>query len=76
MAERRKPTVPVVRIRRGDSLKTMYAKAHRALTAAELQEFTEVEPGVPAREVLAELEALDEKAKRRHQRKPRNGRSR
>lgn len=82
MAARKKPTervkVPILRIRKGDSLKTIYAKAHRAITAADLQRFTEIEPGIPAQQVLAELEALDEEARRKkkNKRKPRNGRSR
>lgn len=57
-------------------LKTIYAKAHRAITAADLAEFTEIEPGVPAVEVLAELEAFDQQARAKKKRKPRNGRSR
>ena len=31
MPERKKSSVPILRIRKGDSLKTIYAKAHRAI---------------------------------------------
>jgi hypothetical protein len=51
-----------LRVRKGDSLKTMYAKAHRALSAADLQKFTEIDEGIPGRQLVAELEALDKEA--------------
>jgi len=57
MAKRKTPPLPILRIKAGDSLKTIYAKAHRAFTAADLHKYTEIEEGVPARAVIAELEA-------------------
>jgi hypothetical protein len=74
MAEQKTVSVPVLRIKKGDSLKTIYAKAQRAFTAADLQEFTEIEEGIPARKVLVELEALDREQKQRRRKKPKNGR--
>jgi hypothetical protein len=67
MAKRKNDGVPILRIKKGDSLRTIYAKARRSFTAADLQKYTEIEEGVPAREVLAELEARDraESQKRR-----------
>jgi hypothetical protein len=63
--------IPILRIKKGDSLKAIYVKAHRAFTAADLQKYTETEEGVPAREVLAELRRLDrEAAARGRKRKP------
>ena len=69
MAPRKKPAIPILRIKKGDSLKTIYAKAQRAFTVADLQKFTEVEEGIPAKQVLAELEALDREASRKGKKK-------
>ena len=73
MAQRKLPAIPVLRIKKGDSLKTIYAKAQRAFTAADLQKYTEIEEGVPAAQVLAELEARDREASRKRKKKPTNG---
>ncbi len=73
MAKRRKPALPILRIKKGDSLKTIYAKAQQAFTAADLQKFTDVDEGIPAKHLLAELEALDREASRKGKKKPKNG---
>jgi hypothetical protein len=58
--------VPLLRVKKGASLKAIYAAARRAFTAADLQKYTEFEGGIPAEQVLAELEATDrEQTKRR-----------
>jgi len=76
-ARKSTPPVPILRIKKGDSLKTIYAKARKAFTAADLQKYTEIEEGIPARQLLAELEAIDREQKaKRKKRKPKNGRSR
>jgi hypothetical protein len=76
MAERKKDQVPVLRIKKGDSLKTIYAKARRAFTAADLQKYTELEEGVPAEQILEELEAVDREEIRKRKRKPKDGQPR
>jgi hypothetical protein len=76
MAERKKTAVPILRVKKGDSLKTIYAKARRAFTAADLQKYTEIEEGIPARQVLAELEALDREETRKRRKKSKNDRAR
>lgn len=76
MATRKDERIPILRIKKGDSLKAIYAKARRAFTAADLQRYTEVEEGIPAREVLAELEAMDKQVKQRRATRSKNGRSR
>jgi hypothetical protein len=76
MANRKQPPVPILRINKGDSLKTIHAKAQRAFTAADLQKYTEVEEGVPAAQVLAELEALDRELDEKQRRKSKNARTR
>ena len=59
--------VRVLRVKEGESLKSMYAKARKAFTAADLQKYTEEDEGVPARQLLTELEAIhrEESTKRR-----------
>ena len=76
MAERKKDAIPILRIKKGDSLKTIYARARRAFTAADLQKYTELEEGIPAQQVLEELEAVDREEIRKRKRKPKDGRSR
>jgi hypothetical protein len=58
-----------LRIKKGQDLKAFYAKRRRAFTAADLQQYTEMEEGIPAEKVLAELEALAKQPRR----KPRKG---
>jgi hypothetical protein len=43
-------------------LKALYAKMRRKFTAADLQKYTEIEEGIPARQVLAEMEEIHRKA--------------
>ena len=50
--------IPLLRVKKGARLKEIYAAARRAFTAADLQKFTEIEEGVPAEQVVAELEAI------------------
>jgi hypothetical protein len=66
--------IPRLYIKKGDSLKTIYAKARRAFTAADLAKYTDLdEPMVPMEQVIAELEAIQregtEKPKRKKKKK-------
>lgn len=67
MAEPKKERIRIIRVKDTDDLKTIYAKALRAFTAADLQKYTEIEPGIPAEQVVAEMAAIDreETAKRK-----------
>jgi len=76
VGKKKRPPVPILRVRKGDSLKVMYAKARKAFTAADLQKYTEIEAGIPARQVLAQLEALDREYDQKRKKKLKNGRSR
>jgi len=58
MGNRTNDAIRPLRIQKGDDLRTSYAKVKRSFTAADLQAFTEEEEGVPAEEVLAELQKL------------------
>jgi hypothetical protein len=71
MAEPKKERIRirVIRIKDTDDDKAIYAKALKAFTAADLQKYTEIEPGIPAEQVLAEMEAIDrEETEKRKQR--------
>jgi hypothetical protein len=68
--------LPILRVKKGASLKEIYAAARRGFTAADLQKYTEIEEGIPAEQVLAELEAVDREETQKRRRKSRNGRSR
>jgi len=70
MASNRNGKVPILAIKKGDSLKTIYAKARRAFTAADLQKYTEIEEGIPLEQILAELKASDAKPEKK--RKPKS----
>jgi hypothetical protein len=52
------PPVRIIRVRKGATLKEIYAKLRETFTAADLQRFTQDEPMVPADEFIAELEAM------------------
>jgi hypothetical protein len=58
-------TIRNLRVKKGDDLKTIYAKVKRAFSAADLQKYTEIEEGIPAVEVLAKLEAMAKERPRR-----------
>jgi len=73
--ERQNGAIPTLRVKKGASLKVIYAAARRAFTAADLQKYTEIEEGIPARQVLAEMEAIDREQPKRRNRKSKNGRS-
>jgi len=59
--------IRILRVKKSDSLKTIYAKARRAFTAADLQKYTEIEEGIPFDQIIAELESIqrEEMKKRR-----------
>jgi hypothetical protein len=67
--ERSNDAIPILRVKKGASLKSIYAVARRAFTAADLQKFTETDEGIPAEQVLSELEAIDRGDKQRRKRK-------
>lgn len=58
MSEQENGVFRRVRLKKGDDLKTIYAKVRRSFRAADLQKYTEIEEGVPAREVVAKLKAM------------------
>ena len=65
MGEKNHRAIRHLQVKKGDDLKAIYAKGRRAFTAADLQRYTEIEEGIPAEKVLAELEALAKATKRK-----------
>ena len=58
MSERTNGAFRRIRVKKGEGLKAVYAKVRRSFSAADLQKYTEIEEGVPAREVVAKLKAM------------------
>lgn len=58
---KRKEKIPILKVRRNASLREIYARAREAFTAEDLQRYTEVEEGIPAEQVLAEMEAIHQR---------------
>jgi hypothetical protein len=69
MAERRYNPIRRLRIKKTDDLKAIYAKVKRSFTAADLQQYTVNEEGVPADQVVAELHALAKIVPRKRKKK-------
>lgn len=66
---KRKDGIRILRVKDTDDLPTIYVKALRAFTAADLQKFTENEPGIPAEQVVAELDTIDREETEKRKRK-------
>ena len=69
MAEQSYRAIRPLRVNKGDDLKAIYAKIKRSFTAADLQRFTEIEEGIPAEKVLADLEALAKQPSQKRKKK-------
>jgi len=46
-------------------LKALYARMRKKFTAADLQKYTEIEVGIPAEQVLAQMEEIHRKLSRK-----------
>jgi hypothetical protein len=70
MAKRKENGIRILRVKDTDDLPAIYAKLRKAFTAADLQKYTEIEPGIPAEQVLAELDEIHrEETQKRKKRK-------
>ncbi|MHB1426643.1 MAG: hypothetical protein ACYC3I_26070 [Gemmataceae bacterium] len=67
MAKKKKIDVPILVVPKNATLRQIYAAYKKQFSAADLQKYTEIEPMVPAEQLLAELEEihLKETAKRK-----------
>jgi hypothetical protein len=62
---KRKPEKPKQDQTEEEKLKAIYAWYREKFTAADLQKYTEIEDGIPAEQVLAELEAIQRQTPRK-----------
>jgi hypothetical protein len=53
-----------LKVRRGESMNSIYKRIKKTFTAADLQRFTEIDEGIPAEKVLSRLEKLAKKPAR------------
>lgn len=50
-----------LRVKKTDSLRSIYAKYRQAFTAADLQKYAEIEEGIPAEKIIADMEEIHRK---------------
>jgi hypothetical protein len=56
--KKKKLEIPILKVRKGATLREIYARALEEFSAADLQKFTEIDEGIPAEQVLAKMEAI------------------
>jgi hypothetical protein len=56
---------PRAKPKKKETLRQIYARVKREFSAADLQKYTVDEPGIPAQQLLAELEKIQAKYDRR-----------
>jgi len=66
---KKKDDIPRLYVRKGATLKEIYAAARKQFTAADLQKYTVDEPMVPMKKVLAQMEAIQKEGNRKGKRK-------
>jgi len=68
---KRKDDIPRLYVRKGATLKEIYAAYRKQFSAADLQKYTVDEPMVPMKEVLAQMEAIHEAETQKRRKKKR-----
>jgi hypothetical protein len=63
--KKKKLSIPRLVVANNGTLRQIYAKARAQFTAADLQRYTEIEPLVPAEQLLEELEAIHQEETRK-----------
>ncbi len=62
--------IRILRVKKGDSLRKIYAKYRKAFTAADLQKYAEIEEGIPFDKIVAEIDLAqrewEKKKKKQH----------
>jgi hypothetical protein len=72
MAKEKLGVFRILRVKKGDSLKTIYAKAHRAFTAADLQRYTQDDEMLPTEQLVEDMKAMV----REHEKNQKKGKKR
>ena len=65
MPRKKKDQIPRLLVPPKATLRQIYAKYRQEFTAADLQQYTELENGVPIEQILAELETIQRRETRR-----------
>ena len=69
---KKKDDIPRLYVRKGATLKEIYAAYRKHFTAADLQKYTEIEPMIPFDQIIKECEQIqreEEMKKRRKQKR-------
>lgn len=69
MAASKKVEIPILKVKKGASLKEIYAAVRKQFTAADLQKYTEIEEGIPIEEILADMEKIQRAETRKRKKK-------
>jgi hypothetical protein len=65
MAKRKNHKAQPSRAKASKVLEALYANMRREFTAADLQKYTEIEEGIPLKQVIAEMEEIHRKLTRK-----------
>jgi hypothetical protein len=65
MRRKIKNGVPILKVRKGARLREIYAKLRKEFTAAYLLRYALLEEGIPAEQVIAEMERIQEEEERK-----------
>lgn len=68
---KKKDDIPRLYVRKGATLKEIYAAYRKQFTAADLQKYTVDEPMVPMKKVLAQMEAIHQEETQKRRKKKR-----
>jgi hypothetical protein len=76
MPRKKKDDIPRLIVPKNATMRQIYAIAKKEFTAADLAKYAQIEPMVPADQLLAELEKIHEETSRKLQKGRQNGRRR
>jgi hypothetical protein len=68
---KKKDDIPRLYVRKGATLKEIYAAYRKHFTAADLQKYTVDEPMVPMKQVIAQMEAIHKEETQKRRKKKR-----
>jgi hypothetical protein len=65
MTRRKKDDIPRLLIPKNATLRQIYAKYRQEFTAADLQQYTEIEDGIPLEKIIADMESIEHEDSKR-----------
>jgi hypothetical protein len=69
MPKKKKAAIPRLVVPKNATLRQIHAKYRQEFTASDLQQYTEIEDGIPVEQILAEMEALQRRETQRPRKK-------